>query len=135
MKWFTIEELTRSGTAEKFGIDNTPSSEQINLIVNFVDVILDPLREEFGSAIFVNSGFRCDKLNNAVGGVNTSHHRYKNGYAAADITSGTKSGNRKLFALAQILNLPFCQLIDENRFDWIHISYNPNDIRKQILHL
>lgn len=135
MKWFTIEELTRSGTAEKFGIDNTPSSEQINLIVNFVDVILDPLREEFGSAIFVNSGFRCDKLNNAVGGVNTSHHRYENGYAAADITSCTKSGNRKLFALAQILNLPFCQLIDENRFDWIHISYNPNDIRKQVLHL
>lgn len=135
MKWFTIEELTRSATAEKYKIKNIPSEEQKALIEDMVDCILDPLREEFGDEIFVNSGFRCDRLNRKVGGVGNSHHKCENGYAAVDITSGTKEGNRKIFGLCLALDLPFCQLIDENRFSWIHISYNKNDVKKQVLHL
>lgn len=135
MKWFTFEELTRSNKATRLKIKNVPTQEQLGLLEELVDVILDPLREEYGDEIFVNSGFRSERLNKAVGGVENSHHKCENGYAAVDITTGTKEGNRKLFGLCMALDLPFCQLIDENRFDWIHVSYNKNDVKKQVLHL
>lgn len=54
---------------------------------------------------------------------------------AADITGGSKQENKKLFELAQELNLPFCQLIDERGFTWVHISYDPKNVKRQILHL
>lgn len=54
---------------------------------------------------------------------------------AADITGGSKQENKKLFELAQALNLPFCQLIDEKNFSWVHISYDPNNVKRQILRL
>ena len=79
----------------------------------------------------MNSGYRCDALNKAVGGSKTSQHRYG---LAADITAGSKFENRRLFILAQKLDLPFDQLIDEKGYSWIHISYSEKP-RKQILHL
>jgi hypothetical protein len=89
------------------------------------------LRDKYGKAIIVNSGYRCEALNKAVGGSKTSHHRYG---LAADITAKSKTENKKLFNLAQELDLPFDQLIDEKNYSWIHISYNQKP-RKQILHL
>lgn len=135
MKWFTIEEFTKSATATKYKIINEPNETQKELLEEFVNVILDPIREEYGKAVFVNSGFRCKKLNKIVGGVANSHHCCENGYVAADITTGSVADNRLIFGIAMALDLPFCQLIDENRFEWIHISYNKDDIRKQVLHL
>ena len=135
MKWFTIEELTESATATKYNIKNEPNERQKELLEEFVNVILDPIREEYGKPVFVNSGFRCDELNKKVCGAKNSHHKCENGYVAADITTGTKSGNRMLFGICLALKLPFCQLIDESCFSWIHVSYNINDVRKQVLHL
>lgn len=131
MKYFTIKELCRSATATQKGINNTPNSEIVNNLTQLVDNILDPLRKEYGKPIKVNSGYRCDALNKAVGGSKTSHHRFG---LAADITTGNKSENKKLFILAQELNLPFDQLIDEQEYSWIHISFSTKP-RKQILHL
>lgn len=74
MKYFTIEELCKSETAERLGIDNTPSEEVVENLTYFGEKILDPLRESWGSAIIVNSGFRCPKLNKATGGSETSVH-------------------------------------------------------------
>lgn len=54
---------------------------------------------------------------------------------AADITAGSKQENKKLFELAQKLNLPYCQLIDERGFTWVHISYDQKNVKRQILHL
>lgn len=54
---------------------------------------------------------------------------------AADITGDNKQENKKLFELAQELNLPYCQLIDEKKFSWVHISYDKNNVKRQILHL
>ena len=135
MKWFTIEELTESATATKYKIKNEPNEQQKELIEEFINIILDPIRDEYGKPIFVNSGFRCDELNKKVGGAKNSHHKCEDGYVAADITSGTKNGNRILFGICLALNIPYCQLIDESCFSWIHISYNKDDIRKQVLHL
>lgn len=74
MKYFTIEELCQSETAEKFNIDNTPSENIKANLTYFVEKILDPLRESWGSAIIVTSGYRCSTLNKAVGGSKTSAH-------------------------------------------------------------
>ena len=131
MKYFTIKELCASSTATQKKIDNTPNSEIVNNLEQLVDNVLDPLRREYGKPIQVNRGYRSDALNKAVGGSKTSQHRFG---LAADITAGSKFENRKLFILAQKLNLPYDQLIDEKGYSRIHISYSKNP-RKQILHL
>lgn len=134
LKYFTINELIRSTQAKKQRISNYPNEEQEKNLHALIMNVLDPLREAFGKPIYVNSGFRCEELNVAVGGVKNSHHLCNGGYAAADLNTHTKKGNRKIFELAQELDLPFCQLIDEKNATWIHTSYNPDDIRKQVLH-
>ena len=131
MKYFTIKELCKSSTATYKGINNTPNSEIVNNLEQLVDNILDPLRENYGKPIKVNSGYRCDILNKAVGGSSTSQHKYG---LAADITAGSRLENRRLFALIQKMNLPFDQLIDEKNYSWIHVSFSKKP-RKQILHL
>ena len=74
MKYFTLTELTRSDTAEKMHIDNTPNNVQIKALEQLVDNVLDPAREKLGSPIRVTSGFRCERLNKAVGGARNSQH-------------------------------------------------------------
>lgn len=74
MKYFTIKELCASDTARRKGIENEPTSEIVRNLTALVDNILDPLREAWGKPIIVNSGYRCDALNKAVGGVPSSQH-------------------------------------------------------------
>lgn len=137
MKYFTIKELTASATANAKKINNTPNATEEANLIQLAHNILDPLREAYGKPIRVNSGYRCAALNKAVGGSKTSDHM--NG-KAADITAGSRKENQKLFSLVQKLNLPFDQLIFEkgNRLegpDWVHVSYNPERNRRQILYL
>ena len=80
MKYFSIGEMTRSDTARRLGIDNTPSDEVKKNLTLFINTVLDPIREDWGSPIIVSSGYRCPELNKAVGGVKTSGHLY--GYCA-----------------------------------------------------
>lgn len=129
---FTIQELTASATAEAKKIDNSPTPEVVENLKLLVDMVLDPLRDAYGKPITVTSGYRSPALNAAVKGSKTSQHVKGQ---AADITGGSKTENKKLFELAQELNLPYCQLIDEKNFSWVHISYDPNNVKRQILHL
>lgn len=133
MKYFTIAELTQSDTANKKGIKNIPSKEEENNLVALIDNILDPLRQAYGKPIVVTSGYRCQALNKAVGGANTSQHLHGQ---AVDIrsVSDTREENKKLFDLIQNMKLPFDQLINEYNFDWIHVSYS-NKNRRQILNI
>lgn len=133
MKFFTIDELTKSDTATRNNISNVPNEQEKNNLIALVDNILDPLREAYGQSIIVTSGYRCEKLNNLVKGSKTSQHRFGQ---AADIRSkqDTKEENKKLFDLIQKLDLPFDQLIDEYNYDWVHVSHSPKN-RKQILHI
>ncbi len=132
MQHFTIPELCRSSTASRLGIDNTLPPEVERALEALVDNVLDPLRRAWGKPITVNSGYRCPALNKAVGGAATSHHMRG---MAADITTGDRVQNRHLFDLVRSLGLPFTQLIDESDFAWVHISYDPADLRRQILRL
>ena len=134
MKYFTMNELTHSATAIRKGIDNTPDSTAKANLTALVANILDPLREAYGKPIVVSSGYRCAKLNRAVGGVARSQHISGQ---AADIQSVSKSkaDHKKLFELAQRLRLPYDQLIDEYDYKWVHISFNTKGNRRQVLHV
>lgn len=131
MKYFTIRELTHSNTAVAKGIDNTPTAEVEKNLQALIEHVLDPLREAYGKPIKVNSGYRSPKLNKVLGGVANSQHQY--GYAA-DITAGSREGNKVLWNLAQKLKLPFDQNIDEYGYKWVHISYSPRH-RRMSIHL
>ena len=132
MKYFTFTEFERSDTATRFAIDNTMPETAKKNVAALVDTVLDPLREAWGKPIIVTSGYRCQELNKAVGGVKTSHHLSG---MAADITTGNRVDNRRLFELVQKLGLPFTQLIDESNFSWVHISLDPANVKRQILRL
>ena len=112
MKYFTVSEFVRSEAADKKGIDNRLPKDLLPNVQALVNNVLDPLREAYGKPIIITSGYRCDALNKAVGGVPTSELRLG---MAADIvgTPNTKAENKRLFNLIQSLDLPFNQLIDE----------------------
>lgn len=131
MKYFTISELTKSATAARKGIDNTPNATVKKNLELLVENILDPLREAWGAPIIVSSGYRCPKLNRAVGGAKTSQHMLGQ---AADIhtVSDKPADNKKLFDLIRSLKLPFDQLINEYNYNWVHVSFGPRN-RRQIL--
>ena len=132
MKYFTIAELCRSNTGEKLGIENVPNSFQKANMENLINHLLDPIRQMWGKPIIVNSGFRCVKLNKAVRGAKNSEHMSG---CAADITTGNKADNKKLFDMIRNSSLEWRQLIDESGFSWVHIYYNQSDNKKQVLHL
>ncbi|MBR5725248.1 MAG: peptidase M15 [Muribaculaceae bacterium] len=127
MRHFTIKELVRSETARRLGIDNTPPASAVTALNALVDHVLDPLRDTWGGPIRVNSGYRCPELNKAVGGTPTSQHQRGE---AADITVGSRSGNRRLLALNKQLDLPVDQCIDEKNCRWIHVSHRTGRNRR-----
>lgn len=134
MKYFTIDEFTRSEAAKKLKIDNTPTEDAIENLNALVDNLLDPLRELYGKPIFVNSGYRSKKLNMLIGGVSNSQHMTGE---AADIEGFDRSvkENKKLFELIKNSGLPFDQLINESNYSWVHVSYSKKKNRRQILNL
>lgn len=79
-RYFELYEFLESQVAKEEGIDNTPTFEIVEHLAEMTENILDPLRAAYGAPIYVNSGFRCRRLNDAVGGVPTSAHL--RGYAA-----------------------------------------------------
>jgi uncharacterized protein YcbK (DUF882 family) len=131
MKYFSIAEMVKSDTATKYKISNTPTEEIATKLTALIDNILDPLREAYGKPITISSGYRCGALNAKVGGASNSQHLSGE---AADITVGTKDGNKVLFNLIRQLNLPFDQLINENNYQWVHVSYGHRN-RRQVLNI
>ena len=137
MKYFTINELTRSATAKRLGIDNRPSEEVRRKLTLLVSQVLDPLREAWRQPVIITSGYRSPRLNQAVGGSASSQHTKGE---AADIRtiSDNPAENRKLFDLLLRLNLPFDQVINEypdtrGNPNWIHVSYSAHRQRGQVL--
>lgn len=133
---FTLEELIRSNTADSKGIDNTPCDEIIENLQYLAETVLQPIRERYGRPISITSGYRCEKLNKAVGGVSNSQH--KSGQAA-DIDVGDKEDNKELFNIIEDMvncsEIEVDQLLDEAKYKWIHISKKKSGNRNQILHL
>ena len=131
-KYFSIDELIRSGTAARLGIDNTPGDDDLARLEALASRLLDPVREFWGGPLTVNSGYRCPALNAAVGGTARSQHLRGE---AADITTGSREGNRRLFGIIAAGAVSFDQLIDERGYSWLHLSWREGGNRNKILHL
>lgn len=137
-KNFTYDELTKSNTASRLKINNSPDDEAKTKLKKLANDVLQPIRDVYGKPIKVSSGYRCLKLNEKVGGaVNSQHTKGE----AADITSisDTVDENKVLFETIKKLikdgKIVVGQLIDEYGYNWVHISL-PNDKHKnQILHI
>lgn len=133
MKYFTIKELSASSEARRMGIDNTPTPEARANLTALVEAVLDPLRERYGYPVHVSSGYRCPRLNKAVGGAETSQHEEGE---AADIYVVKAKEMAMLFSLIYYL-LPYDQLIWEKGDDeapaWIHVSYREGANRRECL--
>jgi hypothetical protein len=132
-KHFTLEEMTKSETAIKIGINNIPTQTQVDNLTTLCGKVLEPIREHFEKPIIVSSGYRCRNLNVAIGGSKTSQHCY--GQAVDINNKGTEILNAQLFFWIKD-NLEFDQLIWEfgtsKEPDWVHVSFAPVN-RKQIL--
>lgn len=129
---FTLSEFTKSSTARKLSINNTPHLQAIINLQQLCEHVLEPLRQRFG-AIVITSGYRCAKLNAAVRGAARSQHLRGE---ACDIRVENDERGKAMFLYIKE-HLPFDQLISERNTKtseawWIHVSYTDTP-RKQVI--
>ena len=131
---FSLNELIRSQTAERKGIDNTPSAEHQENLKSLCTNVLQPIRDHFGKVVTVSSGYRSPELCIAIGSRTTSQHA--KGEAADFEIFGVSN---KVLADWIHNNINYDQLIlefwspeDPNK-GWIHCSYSRGNNRKQYL--
>jgi hypothetical protein len=125
-KNLTLFEMTRSETAKRKGIDNTPGAQEIENMKILAEKIFQPIREHFGVPIYISSGYRSKKLNKAIGGSSTSQH-CKGEAIDIDMDGHSHITNVQIFNYIKD-NLFFDQLIWEfgnsTNPSWVHVSYN-----------
>ena len=131
---FSLNELTRSQTAERKGIDNTPSAEHQENLKLLCTHILQPIRNHFGKVVTVSSGYRSPALCEAIGSKTTSQHAKGQ---AADFEIFGLSNQELANYIHSTLN--YDQLIlefwspENPNSGWIHCSYSKDNNRKQYL--
>ena len=132
---FKLEEFTKSMTATRKGIDNTPGAGEIKNLENLCYEVLEPLRAKFEKPITITSGYRSEKLSETIGSKSTSQHCKG---MASDLEIAGIPNIQTAYWLQN--NVDFDQLILEfyNKDDpaggWVHISYNEKgNNRKQVL--
>ena len=132
---FSLKELTASQTAERKGIDNTPSTEHQENLKSLCTHVLQPVRDHFGQVVSVSSGYRSPELCTAIGSKITSQHA--KGEAADFEIFGVS--NKELADWIHY-NLNYDQLIleywkgeDDPNSGWVHCSYSENQKRRQYL--
>ena len=126
-----MEELCASSTAKEKGITNKPNAQQMINLVYLCAYVLEPLRVAMKEPIKIGSGFRCEALNKAVGGVSNSQHI--KGQAVDLCIDGDIKKGKKWFEYIKN-HLPFDQLIWEKNPKtgsyWVHVSYVYPDFGK-----
>jgi hypothetical protein len=131
---FTLSEMTKSETALRNNLDNTPGETEIANLTVLAEKVLQPVRDHYGKGVKVNSGFRHPNVNAAVGGSKTSDHCLGQ---AADIEIPGVPNHE----LAEWIknNLEYTQLILEfytrgvPDSGWVHVSYVASNLKKQDL--
>ena len=120
--YFTLQEFIKSSTAARLKIDNTPTNEILRNIQYGVSMVLDPLRRIHQKPIIITSGFRCEKLNKAVGGVANSWHTKGN---AADIHIKDENEAKEIFNILKTLPSVDTVLFEHSRqSQWIHVQWD-----------
>lgn len=131
---FTLSELTKSETALRKGLNNEPTQDIISSLQSLAFNVLQPLRDHYGKAIKINSGYRSPEVNASVGGSKTSDHC--KGMAADIEIAGVANAE-----LAKHIKdtLQFTQVILEfytpgvADSGWVHVSYDPTNLKGQAL--
>ena len=131
---FSLHELTKSETALRLNLDNTPGPVETEYLKLLAENVLQPIRDHFQKGVKVNSGFRSIETNQATGGSSKSDHC--KGQAADIEIPGVANSD-----LAQWImdNLDYTQLILEFYTPgipdrgWVHVSYDPENLKKQEL--
>ena len=129
-----MEELTKSQTATRKGIDNTPSPEHQANLQSLCTAILQPIRDHFSKVVTVSSGYRSQELCLAIGSKTTSQHA--KGEAADFEIFGVSNKE-----LADYIHehLDYDQLIleywkeSDPNSGWVHCSYSEGNNRNQYL--
>ena len=131
---FTLKELTKSDTATRLGIDNTPDEAVIESLKVLCENVLQPVRDHFGKSVTVNSGYRSPESNAAVGGSKTSDHC--KGQAADIEIDGISNPDLAHWIMD---NCDYTQLILEfytqgqPNSGWVHVSFDPSNLKNQEL--
>ena len=137
-KHISEKEATKSVTALRLGIDNTPDGDTLNNMRVLAEKVFEPLREWVGGSIKINSFYRSSALNEAIGGSTRSQHCKGQAMDIDDIYN--HKTNKEMFEWIKE-NLDFDQMIyefgSESNPDWVHISYvseekNRNRILKAV---
>lgn len=126
---FTFEELTYSRIAIEHGLENVPALLAFQSLKNLATFLLQPLRDRYGSAIAVTSGYRNETVNLLVGGVKNSQHT-KGEAADCYIAEGPE----KLLEILKASGLDFDQAILYRRKKFLHLSYREGFNRRQVLY-
>lgn len=135
MKYFTLRELMHSTVALQNDIVNLPPHNEageiyFNLTV-LVDNLLDRIRERFAVPMIITSGYRCERLNKLVGGVDNSQHMKGE---AVDFWFPGFSHKEMIEAFFEIAEeFDYDQLIFYKKKGIIHISYSRNNNRHQVI--
>ena len=125
---FSFSELLYSNTAEQYRIKNIPDLEEADNLLELIVYCLQPIRDKLGKPMIISSGYRCEELNNKIGGVKNSQHT--KGQAVDFKVKG--------MTVKEVINFivdndfEFDQLINEHDM-WVHISYAKGKNRKQVL--
>jgi hypothetical protein len=131
-----LAEVTRSDSAKRHGIDNTPTAEHLENFKLLAEKVFEPIRLHFKEPIFISSGYRSKALNDFIGGRASSQHC--KGQAIDIDMDGSKGGvtNKMVFDFI-VSRLDFDQCIHEfgtdANPDWVHVSYAKTGNRKQKL--
>ena len=133
-KSFVLEEFTKSDTAKAKGIVNAIGQTEVVNLCALVHQVLQPLRDAMGHQVKIGSGYRCPRLNAAVGGVKNSQHM--TGEAADLCIDGDMAKGKRWFEWIKA-NCNFDQLIWEHNAKgtyWVHVSYRASgNNRKQVI--
>ncbi len=130
-KNFTLAEITHSNTALRLGIKNEPTKEHLQNIQKLITGLVQPIRGALGP-LRVSSGYRSPNLNRTIGGsIKSQHCRGQ----AVDLQLWEKGrmNNKAIYDYVLSSNIDFDQMINEFDYSWIHISFNEERNRKQVL--
>jgi hypothetical protein len=131
---FSLHELTKSETALRLGLDNTPDATVVANLKTLCEKVLQPVRDHYKKGVKVNSGYRSPESNAAVGGSKTSDHC--KGFACDLEIPGVANADLAKWIMD---NLEYTQLILEfytpgiPDSGWVHVSYDPSNLKKQEL--
>jgi zinc D-Ala-D-Ala carboxypeptidase len=136
---FALWEFTKSATATRRGLDNTPPNPVVVTLTEICERVLEPVRAHFKKAVRINSGYRSPELNGLIGGSKSSQHMGRGGCAAVDFEILGVSNLEVARWVKDNLDGEFDQLIlefhdpqgDPNS-GWVHVSRRPEN-RSQTL--